>query len=138
MNQQTLLLIKPNAVLHRHAGEIIHMVEQSAFLMRDIKIMRFSRELAAEFYAEHLGKEFYQRLIDFMCSGETIAMLVEKENAVADLRKLVGDTDPAKREPGTIRALYAEGITENAVHASDSPDHAKREIGLIFPVINHF
>ena len=138
MNQQTLLLIKPNAVLHRHAGEIIHMIEQSAFLMRDLKIMRFDPDLAAQFYTEHLGKEFYPRLLDFMCSGTTIAVLLEKENAVFDLRKLVGDTDPAKREPNTIRALYAEGITENAVHASDSPEHAAREISLIFPFINRF
>ncbi len=138
MNQRTLLLIKPNAVLHRHAGEIIHMIEESAFLMRDLKIMRFDRALAEQFYAEHLGKEFYPRLLDFMCSGDTIAVLLEKENAVRDLRKLVGDTDPAKREPRTIRALFAEGITENAVHASDSPDHAAREISLIFPHINHY
>lgn len=138
MKQRTLLLIKPNAVLHRHAGEIIHMIEQSAFLMRDLKIIRFDADLAAKFYAEHLGKEFYPRLIDFMCSGNTIAVLLEKENAITDLRKLVGDTDPAKREPFTIRALYAEGITENAVHASDSPEHADREISLIFPFINQF
>ena len=133
MKQQTLFLIKPNAVLHKHAGEIIQMVEHAAFLLQNIKLMRFDQESAAEFYIEHLGKEFYPRLIEFMCSGSIIAILLEKENAVADLRKLVGDTNPSKREPRTIRALFAESITENAVHASDSPEHAKREIRLIFP-----
>ena len=132
MNQQTLLLIKPNAVMHKHAGNIISIIETKAFLLRDIKVMQFTPETAAAFYQEHLGREFYDRLIKFMCSGTTIALLLEKANAVADLRELVGDTDPAKRKPGTIRHLYAEGITENAVHASDSPEHAQREIRLIF------
>ena len=133
MNQDTLFLIKPNAVLHRHVGEIIQMVEQAGFFLYKIKDMRFNNHSAAEFYSEHWGKEFFSRLTEFMCSGTTIAILLEKENAMADLRKLVGDTNPSKREPRTIRALFAESITENAVHASDSPEHAKREIRLIFP-----
>jgi len=132
MIEQTLLLIKPNATLHKHAGEIISIIENQAFVLRDIRIMKFDRDSAAVFYQEHLGKEFYARLIDFMCSGTTLALLLEKENAVEALRDLIGDTNPAKRRKGTIRDLYAEGITENAVHASDSPAHAQREISLIF------
>ncbi|MEF3694771.1 MAG: nucleoside-diphosphate kinase [Candidatus Cloacimonadota bacterium] len=132
MSEKTLLLIKPNAIMHKHAGEIISIVESHAFVLRDIKIISFTKELAAEFYCEHLGKEFYERLIAFMCSGPTIALLLEHHEAVASLRELVGDTDPAKRKAHTIRYKFAEGVTENAVHASDSPEHAKREIRLIF------
>ncbi len=132
MTEQTLLLIKPNAVLHKHAGEIISIIEAKAFVLRNIKVIQFDRHFAALFYEEHRGKEFFERLLDFMCSGTTIALLLEKENAVSALRDLVGDANPSKRKPGTIRDIYAEGITENAVHASDSPDHAKREIALVF------
>ncbi|HOH47412.1 MAG TPA: nucleoside-diphosphate kinase [Candidatus Cloacimonadota bacterium] len=132
MSDKTLLLIKPNAIMHKHAGEIISMVESQAFVLRDIKILKFTQELAASFYLEHKGKEFYDRLLAFMCSGPTIALLLEKHDAVSSLRELVGDTDPAKRKTETIRYRFAEGITENAVHASDSPEHAKREIRLIF------
>jgi len=132
MSDKSLLLIKPNAIMHKHAGEIISMVESHAFLLRDIKILKFTPETAASFYQEHKGKEFYDRLIAFMCSGPTIALLLEKHDAVNSLRDLVGDTDPAKRKEHTIRYRFADGVTENAVHASDSIDHAKREIRLIF------
>lgn len=132
MIEQTLLLIKPNAVLHKHAGEIISIIESHAFVLRNIKVIQFDRHFAALFYEEHRGKEFFERLLDFMCSGTTIALLLEKENAVSALRELVGDANPSKRKSGTIRDIYAEGITENAVHASDSLDHAKREIALVF------
>ena len=132
MNEQSLLLIKPNAVQQKHIGHIITMVEERGFIIRNIKIFEFSPAKARDFYIEHEGKEFFDRLIKFMISGTTIALLLEKSNAVRDLRNLVGDADPAHRAPGTIRALYAEGITENAVHASDSREHAARETELIF------
>jgi len=132
MNEQSLLLIKPNAVEHHHVGHIISIVEAHGFVITNIKVFKFERDRAEEFYAMHRGKEFYARLVSFMCSGDTIALLLEKKDAVAKLRDLVGDADPAKRLPGTIRALYADGVTENAVHASDSPEAAKREIGLVF------
>ena len=133
MIEKTLLLIKPNAVEKRHIGHILTHIEENGFIIENIKVFRFSDELAAQFYIEHWGKDFYQHLIDFMTSDKTVAVVLRKENAVNDLRELIGDTDPHKRRPNTIRSLYAEGVTENAVHASDSLAHAERELSLIFP-----
>ena len=133
MTEKSLLLIKPNATRKKHIGEIITIIEQHGFNILQIKSFFFDTELANKFYAEHIGKEFFQRLITFMMSGMIVGLLVEKDNAVPELRELVGDTYPEKRKPGTIRALYADTVTENAVHASDSHDHALHEIGLIFP-----
>ncbi|MBW6514936.1 MAG: nucleoside-diphosphate kinase [Candidatus Syntrophosphaera sp.] len=132
MSQRSLLLIKPNAVLHHHVGHVISILEEAGFELDQIKEFQFTPEAAAVFYEAHKGKGFYERLIAFMCSGPTIALIVEKDNAVEDLRELIGEVDPARRKPGTIRDLYAEGVTENAVHASDSLDNAEREIALLF------
>ena len=132
MKEQTLLLIKPNATAQKHIGEIITIIERNGYDILKLRSFTFDLPLAHAFYEEHAGKEFFERLINFMTSGMTVAALLEKENAVADLRELVGDTYPERRKPGTIRAVYADNITENAVHASDSPMHAKREIALIF------
>lgn len=132
MTQKTLLLIKPNAVQAQHIGHIISIVEEHGFLLMDVKVLKFCNGLAEEFYIAHKGKEFYQRLLEFMCSGETVALLLKRTNAIEKLRELVGSADPAERAPNTIRHLYANGVTENAVHASDSEEAAKREIELIF------
>jgi nucleoside-diphosphate kinase len=132
MIERSLFLIKPNAVEHHHVGHIISILEEAGFDLEEIREFQFTPESAAVFYAMHKGREFYARLIDFMCSGPTVAILVKKEKAIEDLRELIGAVDPEKRELGTIRDLYAEGITENAVHASDSPENAEREIALIF------
>lgn len=132
MSERSLLLIKPNAVEHHHVGHIISILEEGGFELEEIKEFQFTPESAGIFYAAHKGKEFYDRLISFMCSGPTIGIIVMKDNAIEGLREIIGAVDPKERKPGTIRALYAEGVTENAVHASDSKDNAKREIGLIF------
>ncbi len=132
MIEQSLLLIKPDAVKKNHVGHIITITEEHGFTLKYMKVLQFDRESAAEFYMMHEGKDFYEKLLDFMCSGTTVALLLERIDAVAKLRELVGDADPAKRKPDTIRAMFADGVTENAVHASDSPLSAKREIGLIF------
>ncbi len=133
MTEQTLLLIKPNATAKGHIGDILSIIEKHGYRILQLKSFRFDKELADKFYAEHIGKEFFERLVSFMTSGMTVAALLEKENAVPDLRELIGDTNPEKRKPGTIRYLYADSMTENAVHASDSHDHALHEISLIFP-----
>ncbi|NLW18655.1 MAG: nucleoside-diphosphate kinase [Candidatus Cloacimonetes bacterium] len=132
MTSQTLLLIKPNAIEHRHVGHIITILEESGFHILKVKDLQFTAQGAGEFYAMHQGKDFFDRLVKFMISGPNIALLLEKENAVEELRKLVGSAIPQEREPGTIRHLYAEGIAENAVHASDTDENARREIKLIF------
>ncbi|MCD6182201.1 MAG: nucleoside-diphosphate kinase [Candidatus Cloacimonetes bacterium] len=133
MEHTTLLLIKPNATAKNKIGEIIKMVEDHGFVIDRLKIFRFDTELGRQFYAIHAEKPFFSRLIDFMTSGKTVAVVVHRDNAVAFLRKLVGNTDHTQAAPGTIRHLYGESITMNAVHASDSPENAVREIGLIFP-----
>lgn len=132
MIQQTLLLIKPNAFKHHHVGHIISILEEAGFKLLRMKEFQFRLESAADFYEMHRGKEFFERLIKFMCSAPTVALMLEKENGVDDLRELIGEVDPAKRKPGSIRDLYAEGITENAVHASDSLENSERETRLIF------
>ncbi|MCB5234054.1 MAG: nucleoside-diphosphate kinase [Candidatus Cloacimonetes bacterium] len=132
MIEQTLMLIKPNAVRDGHIGDIISIIERDGFTIKKMKQMRFDENLAAKFYQEHLGKGFYERLLSFMCSGDSVALLLEKENAIAGLRELMGDVVPEKRKPGTIRALYGADVTENGVHGSDSPESAVREIGIVF------
>lgn len=134
MIEQTLLLIKPNATRKGHIGDILAIIEKNGYTIKLLKSFQFDKALAEKFYAEHIGKEFFERLVTFMTSGMTVAALLEKEDSVPDLRELIGDTNPEKRKPGTIRYLYADSVTENAVHASDSHDHALYEINLIFPL----
>ncbi len=132
MLEQTLLLIKPNAVKNKNVGEIISIIEKDNFLIKDLKYFTFDEELINDFYKDHIGKTFFTNLKNFMESGVTIAVKLEREDAIKRLRQINGDTDPAKREAGTIRALYADTMTANAVHSSDSPENAKRELAIIF------
>ena len=132
MNERTLLLIKPNAVRARHAGEIISIIEREGFEIVMARVFRFDTSLSRSFYVDHLGKEFYPRLEEFMCSGVSWALVLERENAVHGLRDLLGDIIPERRQPGTIRALFGDGITDNGAHGSDCPQSAIREIGVIF------
>ena len=129
----SLLLIKPNATKRNLIGAIIKMLEDNRFQILHLKSFRMSDQLAADFYAEHHGKEFYHNLVEFMKSGMTIAVVLQKDNAIHDLRTLVGKTNPEEAEPGSIRYLYGETVRLNAVHASDCPKSAAREIKLIFP-----
>lgn len=133
MLETTLLLIKPNAVQNKNVGEIISIIEKDNFIIKDIKCFSFDDDLISTFYNEHIGKSFFPDLKNFMLSGITIALKLERENAIMRLRQLNGDTDPTKREAGTIRALYANTVTANAVHSSDSPANAQRELAIIFP-----
>lgn len=132
MIEQSLFLIKPNAVAEGHVGRIISVLEDHGFSIVKMKLFRFDTKLARAFYAEHLEKPFYAKLESFMCSGNTVGLLLEKDNAIHLLRELNGAVDPEERKPGTLRALYGNGMTDNGVHASDSPDSAKRETKVIF------
>ncbi|MDD2229101.1 MAG: nucleoside-diphosphate kinase [Candidatus Cloacimonetes bacterium] len=134
MAEQSLLLIKPNAVQHKHIGHIISLLEKGGYHIAALKLFRFDSELASLFYAEHVGKNFFKGLVEFMTSADTVAIIVEKDNAIHDLRELIGAVEPEKRKPGTIRFLFGEGVTENGVHASDSLASARKEIGVIFEV----
>ncbi|MCB5245790.1 MAG: nucleoside-diphosphate kinase [Candidatus Cloacimonadaceae bacterium] len=133
MIEQSLLIIKPNAVIHHHIGHIISMVEEAGFKIKYIQTIQFTPELASVFYEMHKGKSFYDQLVNFMCSAPCVGIIVEKNNAIEGLRDLIGDVNPEERKAGTIRDFYAESITENAVHASDSKESAEREIAILFP-----
>lgn len=124
---RTFTMIKPDAVKSGHIGAILEKINDAGFLIVAMKLTKLSKEKAGEFYEVHKERPFYGELVEFMSSGPIVAAILEKENAVEDFRKLIGATDPAKAEPGTIRALYAKSIGENAVHGADSDENAKRE-----------
>ncbi len=132
----TLAIIKPDAVRRRLVGEIISRLEKKGFEMVAIKLIKMDRNLAETFYAEHKGKDFYEKLIDFMTSGPSIAMVLKRENAIHLLRHMAGKTDPKEAAPGTIRGDLGLGLPANALHASDSHKSAKREISILFPEIS--
>ncbi len=128
----TFSMIKPTALKNNHIGHIINMITDADFSIVAIKMTQLSKEQARRFYSVHEGKEFYERLVDFMSSGPIVAMILKKSNAVEDYRKLMGATDPTKAAEGTIRKLYATNMTMNAVHGSDSDENALIESGFFF------
>ena len=130
--ERTLILIKPDAVERRLAGDILGRIEGRGFLVRAGKLIRVERKLAEEHYAEHQAKPFFRELVDFITWGPTWALVVEGEGAIATMRKTIGATNPADAEPGTIRGDLATSMPNNLVHGSDSPESAEREIALWF------
>ena len=132
MSNQTFTMIKPDAFGKGHSGAIIDKILKSGFRIVALKLTHLSREKAGEFYAVHKARPFYGELVDFMSSGPIIAAVLEKDNAVADFRKLIGATDPAKADEGTIRKLFAASVGENAVHGSDSDENAAIEANFFF------
>lgn len=132
--EQTLVLIKGDGVRRRLIGEIIRRLENKGLAIRDLKMMRVSRELAEEHYAEHREKPFFGELVEFITSAPVVAMRVEGEGAIGVVRNLMGATDPAKAAPGTIRGDLALSMPDNLVHGSDSPQSAARELRLFFGV----
>ncbi|UCE03818.1 MAG: nucleoside-diphosphate kinase [Candidatus Latescibacterota bacterium] len=130
---QTYLMIKPEAVRASVWPDILQIVLRNRFRVRRLEMRRMSRDVAQRFYAEHEGKGFFSDLIEYITSGDVIAVRLEAEDAVPRLRQLVGATNPAQATPGTIRAMYGTSLQENAVHASDSDASAERELGIIFP-----
>ncbi|RME34223.1 MAG: nucleoside-diphosphate kinase [Gammaproteobacteria bacterium] len=133
--ERTLSIIKPDAVAANHIGDIIAAIEGAGLRIVAAKMLRLSRQQAEEFYAEHRGKPFFESLVDFMTSGPVVVQVLEGEDAIARYRKLMGATDPRKAEPGTLRYRFArdnEDMAMNAVHGSDSPASAEREIAFFF------
>ena len=135
---RTFTMIKPDAVQAGHIGAILEMINKAGFRIVAMKMTHLSKQKAGEFYAVHSARPFYGELVDFMSSGPIVAAILEKSNAVEDFRKLIGATDPAKAEPGTIRALYAKSVGENAVHGSDSDENAAIESAFHFAVTEMF
>ncbi len=128
----TLAIIKPDAVAARKVGPILAMLEQAGFTFRAAKFVRLDAQQAGAFYAVHRERPFYEPLKRFMTSGPVLAIALEREDAVAALRKVIGATDPAEAAPGTVRALFAENKERNAIHASDSDETARQELAFFF------
>jgi nucleoside-diphosphate kinase len=128
----TFTMIKPSAFAVGHTGDILSMIEKAGFRIRAMKLIHLSRYQAGCFYAEHSEKVFFNDLIAFMSSGPILAAILEKDNAVAAYRTLIGATDPSKSEKGTVRNLFGKSVTENAVHGSDSDNSAQRECNFFF------
>jgi nucleoside-diphosphate kinase len=124
---RTFTMIKPDAVKAGHIGAILAQMNNAGFKIIAMKYTKLSAEKAGEFYNVHRERPFFGELVEFMSSGPIVAAVLEKENAVADFRKLIGATNPAEAAPGTIRALYAKSIGENAVHGADSNENAAIE-----------
>ena len=132
MGNITFTMIKPEAVVANNIGGIISMIEDGGFRVVSLKKVQLSRQRAGEFYAVHKDRPFYKELVDYMSGGPIIAAILEKDNAVADFRELIGATNPADAAEGTIRKRYATSLAENAVHGSDSDDNAKIEANFHF------
>ena len=131
-SNRTFTMIKPDAVADRHIGGITHMIEAAGFRVVAAKLTKLSDERAGQFYEVHKERGFYGDLKSYMSSGAVMAMILEKENAVADFRKLIGATNPANAEDGTIRKKYAKSLEANAVHGSDSDENAEIESNFFF------
>lgn len=131
-------MIKPDAFRNGHSGAILDRIIKEGFKVKALKMLKLSQEKAGEFYAVHKERPFYGELVDFMSSGPIIAAILEKENAVEDFRKLIGATNPANAEEGTIRKLYATSVGENAVHGSDSNENAAIEGSFMFSGLEIF
>lgn len=132
MSNITFTMIKPDAFANGHTGAILDKIIQSGFQIISLKLTALSLEKAAEFYAIHKERAFFGELIEFMSSGPIVAAILRKDNAVEDFRKLIGTTDPAKADEGTIRKLYAESLGRNAIHGSDSNENAAIESNFFF------
>jgi nucleoside-diphosphate kinase len=130
---RTLILIKPDAFARNLTGEIIARFERKGLRLVAMKLMTMSRELAAQHYAEHEGKGFYDELVTFITSGPLVAMVLEGEQAVVAARQVIGATNPVEANTGSIRGDYAIEVGQNMVHGSDAPESSAREVALFFP-----
>ncbi|HEY8388924.1 MAG TPA: nucleoside-diphosphate kinase [Parasegetibacter sp.] len=138
MGNRTFTMIKPDAMANGHAGAILDRIIKEGFRVVALKMTKLSTEKAGEFYKVHKERPFYGELVEFMSSGVIIAAILEKENAVADFRTLIGATDPAKADEGTIRKLFATSVGENAIHGSDSDENAAIESAFFFSGLEQF
>ncbi len=129
----TLAIVKPDAMAAGKAGKVLAHLESAGFRVRAARMLRLTTAQAESFYAVHRERPFFRPLVTFMTSGPCLPMALERDDAVARLREVIGATDPREAAPGTVRALYAESKERNAIHASDSPENAAREVAFFFP-----
>lgn len=134
----TFTMIKPSAVKSNYSGPILKMINEAGFRIKAIKMTHLTRQRAEAFYAIHAERPFFGDLVEYMSSGPIIAAILEKDNAVTDFRELIGNTNPEKAAEGTIRKLYAESLTANAIHGADSDENALREGSFFFSEIEQF
>ena len=137
-NNRTFTMIKPDAVADGNNGAIIKMIEEAGFRIVAMKIIKLSQERAGQFYEVHKERPFYNDLKAYMSSGHIVPMILEKSNAVADFRKLIGSTNPADADAGTIRKLFAKSLEANAIHGSDSDENATIEGNFFFSRMEQF
>ena len=130
--ERTLAIIKPDAVSKNLIGKILAHLEEAGFEVKEMEMQRLSDAQARRFYEVHAERPFYGSLVEFMTSGSCVPMVLEREDAIAQLRQTIGATDPAEAKDGTVRAKWAESVERNAIHASDSPENAAREIEFFF------
>lgn len=138
MSNRTFTMIKPDATQKGYTGAILDQIIKAGFDVKAMKWTKLTKEQAGLFYEVHKERPFYGELVDFMSSGPIVAAILEKDNAVADFRKLIGATNPAQAEEGTIRKLYAASVGENAVHGSDSDENADIEGSFFFSKLERF
>ena len=134
----TFTMIKPCAVKNNFIGPILKMINENSFRIKAMKMTQLTRERAEAFYAIHAGKPFFEGLVEFMSYGPIVAVILEKDNAIADFRELIGNTNPEKAAEGTVRKLYAESMTANAIHGSDSDENALLEGSFFFSEMEQF
>lgn len=132
MTERTLAILKPDTVSAGDAGKILSMIEAAGFRIAGMKVLSLSEKKAGQFYAVHRERPFYGNLVKFMSEGPVMPMVLERDNAIQQLRLVMGATDPAKAGEGTIRKLYGTSIERNSIHGSDAPETARFEIGFFF------
>lgn len=130
--ERTLAILKPDCVRKKLEGEVLARIQKSGFKVLGMKMIRMTPEVAGAFYAVHKGRPFYDGLVEFMSSGPCVPIALEKENAVADFRTLIGATDPKEAAEGTVREQFADNKGENIVHGSDSPENGRIEVAFFF------
>ena len=131
--ERTLAILKPDCVRKNLIGEVVKRIQDAGFSIRAMKLVKLSKQEAEGFYAVHKGRPFFEELTTFMSSGPCVPIVLEKENAVADYRTLIGATNPAEADEGTIRRLYADSVGENIAHGSDSVENGNIEASYFFP-----
>jgi len=138
VNDYTFSIIKPDAVRAGNTGPILSQINEAGFEIAAMRMVRITRPQAEEFYAVHRERSFYHDLVEFMISGPVVVLVLRHENAVEEFRRLIGNTDPAKADKGTVRARFATNVQMNAVHGSDSTENAAREANFFFSSIEVF
>jgi len=131
--EKTLIIVKPDALVKKIVGRVISQFEEEGLRIMAVKMVWLNRNLAEEFYVEHKGKEFYEPLVEFIISNPVIGMVWGGEDAINRARRIIGATDPARADEGSVRKKWAANNRHNIVHGSDSPESAQREIGIFFP-----